>query len=115
LDLGDMGMFSWSLDSNNVALGFHGLLRFQEIGISLSHQDKGIGHSVVGDVRYSGPWDMTCFKPIDNPFKDKRFDSITIELDTREEFDHLCMSIDVGDIILVDLLARLRACDSSYS
>jgi hypothetical protein len=77
--------------------------------------EKGIGHSVVGDARYSGPWDMTCFKPIDNPFKDKRFDSITIELDTREEFDHLCMAIDVGDIILVDLLARLRACDSSYS
>jgi hypothetical protein len=103
-----MGMFSWSLDSNNVALGFHGLLRFQEIGISLSHQDKGIGHSVVGDVRYSGPWDMTCFKPIDNPFKDKRFDSITIVLDTQEEAISMANAMYNEPTITMDEWALLK-------
>ena len=50
--------------------------------------EKGMGPTVVGDVRYSGPWDMDCFTPIDNPFEDKveKFKPITIVLETEEEF-----------------------------
>jgi hypothetical protein len=77
----------------------------------------GVGSCVIGDSHLGDNWIMECFELIDNPFEYHacKFKPIRIVLDTREEFDHLCMAIDVGDIILVDLLARLRACDSSYS
>jgi hypothetical protein len=70
--------------------------------------EKGIGHSVVGDARYSGPWDMTCFKPIDNSFKDKRFDSITIVLDTQEEAISMANAMYNEPTITMDEWALLK-------
>jgi hypothetical protein len=58
--------------------------------------EKGMGPTVVGDVRYSGPWDMTCFKPIYNPFEEKveKFKPIKIVLETKEEAEAMYKAMD---------------------